>query len=108
MPTRQSTKTKRMSQSEVLGHFAEKTGMSRAQVKEFFEELHSLALREVMSNGEFILPGLGKLVKSQRREREGRNPATGEAIQIPAKTTLRFRVGKNVKRSVLGDPYTDP
>ena len=108
MPTRQSTKKKRMSQSEVLNHFAEKTGMSRAQVKEFFEELHSLASREVTSSGEFILPGLGKFIKSQRKERQGRNPATGEAIKIPAKTTLKFRVGKNVKKSVLSDPYTDP
>jgi DNA-binding protein HU-beta len=82
--------------------------MSRAKVKEFFDELSKLASREVMSNEEFVLPGLGKLVKSQRRERQGRNPSTGETIQIPAKTTLKFRVGKNVKKSVLGDPYTDP
>lgn len=107
MPTRQSTK-KRMSQSQLLDHFAQKTGMSRAKVKELFDELSKLASREVMSNEEFVLPGLGKLVKSQRKEREGRNPATGETIQIPAKTTLKFRVGKNVKKSVLGDPYTDP
>jgi len=107
MPTRQATK-KRMSQAEVLNHFAEKTGMNRAKVKELFEELYKLASREVMSTGEFILPGLGKLVKSERKAREGRNPATGETIQIPAKTTLKFRVGKSVKKSALGDPYTDP
>ena len=106
MPTRQSAR-KRMSQSEVLNHFAEKTGMNRVQVKEFFDELYNLASREVQSNGEFLIPGLGKLVKSERKKREGRNPATGETIQIPAKTTLKFRVGKSVKRSVLGDPYTD-
>ena len=89
-----ATGKKRMTQSEVINHFAEKTGMKRAQVKEFFEEISNLAASEVKTNGEFVLPGFGKLVKSERKAREGRNPATGETIQIPAKTTLKFRVGK--------------
>ena len=92
---------KRMTQSEVINHFAEKTGLKRAQVKEFFEELSSLAGNEVKANGEFVLPGFGKLVRSERKAREGRNPATGETIQIPAKTTLKFRVGKAMKDSIL-------
>ena len=92
---------KRMTQSEVFNHFAEKTGMKRAQVKEFFDELYNLASTEVKGNGEFVLPGFGKLVKSERKAREGQNPATGETIQIPAKTTLKFRVGKGMKDSVL-------
>lgn len=90
-----------MSQSEVYNHFAEKSGMKRAQVKEFFEELANLAMSEVKSNGEFVLPGFGKLVLSERKAREGRNPQTGESIQIPAKTTLKFRVGKGMKDTVV-------
>lgn len=90
-----------MSQSEVYNHFAEKTGMKRAQVKELFEELANLAMSEVKTNGEFALPGFGKLVLSERKAREGRNPQTGETIQIPAKTTLKFRVGKGMKDSVM-------
>ncbi|MBC8028881.1 MAG: HU family DNA-binding protein [Pyrinomonadaceae bacterium] len=90
-----------MTQSEVFNHFAEATGMKRLQVKEFFDELYNLASREVTTNGEFVLPGFGKLVKSERKAREGRNPATGETIQIPAKTTLKFRVGKGMKDTVL-------
>lgn len=92
---------KRMTQSEVINHFAEKTEMKRAQIKEFFEDLATLATSEVKSNGEFVLPGFGKLVRSERKAREGRNPATGETIHIPAKTTLKFRVGKAMKDSVL-------
>jgi DNA-binding protein HU-beta len=92
---------KRMSQSEVYNHFAEKTGMKRAQVKEIFEELANLAMSEVKSNGEFVIPGFGKLVLSERKAREGRNPQTGETIQIPAKTTLKFRVGKGMKDNVV-------
>ncbi len=92
---------KRMTQSEVINHFAEKFDMKRTQVREVFDELVSLANREVGSSGEFILPGFGKLVRSERKAREGRNPATGETIQIPAKTTLKFRVGKAMKDSIL-------
>jgi len=92
---------KRMTQSDVINHFAEKTGMKRAQVKEFFDELASLATAEVKSSGEFVVPGFGKLVRSERKAREGRNPATGEPIHIAAKTTLKFRVGKALKDTVL-------
>lgn len=92
---------KRMTQSEVLNHFADRFGLKRAQVKELFDELANLAQTEVKSNGEFVLPGFGKLVLSERKAREGRNPATGETIQIPAKTTLKFRVGKSLKDSVV-------
>jgi DNA-binding protein HU-beta len=101
MATTAASGKRRMTQSEVINHFAEKTGMKRAQVKEFFEELSTLASQEVKSNGEFVLPGFGKLVRSDRKAREGRNPATGETIQIPAKTTLKFRVGKSMKDTVL-------
>lgn len=101
MATNAASGKKRMTQSEVINHFAEKFGMKRAQAKELFEELSNLATTEVKSNGEFVLPGFGKLVLSQRKAREGRNPATGETIQIPAKTTLKFRVGKSMKDSVV-------
>jgi DNA-binding protein HU-beta len=92
---------KRMSQSEVVNHFAEKFDLKRAQVKELFEELSNLATTEVKSNGEFLLPGFGKLVLSERKAREGRNPQTGETIQIPAKTTVKFRLVKGIKDSVV-------
>lgn len=92
---------KRMTQSEVLNHFAEKFEIKRAQAKEIFEELSNLASEEVKTNGEFVLPGFGKLVLSERKAREGRNPQTGETIQIPAKTTLKFRVSKGLKDTVV-------
>jgi DNA-binding protein HU-beta len=101
MATNATGTKKRMTQSEVINHFAEKFGLKRAQAKEMFEELASLAGNEVKTNGEFVLPGFGKLVLSERKAREGRNPATGETIQIPAKTTLKFRLGKGMKDSVV-------
>jgi DNA-binding protein HU-beta len=92
---------KRMTQSEVINHFSEKFGLKRAQTKELFDELSSLAISEVTASGEFVLPGFGKLVLSKRSAREGRNPATGDTIQIPEKTSLKFRVGKSMKDAVV-------
>jgi DNA-binding protein HU-beta len=92
---------KRMSQSEVVNHFAEKYELKRAQVKELFEELANLATNEVKESGEFVLPGFGKLVLSERKAREGRNPQTGETIQIPAKTAVKFRLTKGLKDAVV-------
>jgi DNA-binding protein HU-beta len=94
-------KAKRLSQSEVINHFAEKFEMKRADAKEIFTELAALAGKEVKKNGEFVLPGFGKMVLAKRKAREGRNPATGETIKIPAKTTLKFRIGKAMKDSVI-------
>lgn len=98
-----ATKTngKKMTQSEVVNHFAEKFELKRAQVKEIFDEMATLAIAEVKRNGEFVLPGFGKLVKATRKARDGRNPATGETIKIPAKTTVKFRIGKAMKDAVV-------
>lgn len=91
---------KRMTQTEIVGHMADETGLTKAQSKEFFNALFELAKKEVKGNGEFTIPGFGKLVKAKRKARQGRNPATGQPIQIPAKTTVKFRVGKAMKDSV--------
>ena len=90
----------RMTQTEIVSALAEKTGLTKAQTKDFFNAMSDLATSEVRNNGEFTIPGFGKLVKAHRKAREGRNPATGATIKIPAKTTVKFRVGKAMKDSV--------
>lgn len=84
-----------------MAALAEETGMSKKDVAAFLETLTNMAYSEVKGNGEFTLPGLGKLVKQHRKARMGRNPATGESIQIPAKTVVKFRVAKAAKDAVL-------
>ena len=91
---------KRMTQTEIISSLAESTGMKKTDAKEFFNALADLATSEVKKNGEFTLPGFGKLVKATRKAREGRNPATGKPIKIPAKTTVKFRLGKAMKDAV--------
>jgi len=88
-----------MTKSQTLGYLAEKADLSKAQVGQLLEELASLAYVEA-KNG-FTIPGIGKLVLVNRKARIGRNPATGEQIQIPAKTVVKFRVAKACKEAVL-------
>ena len=90
-----------MSKSAIVGYMAEKRGMPRKAVTEFMDTLAELALKEVKKSGEFVVLGLGKLVKVHRKERMGRNPATGVAIKIPAKTVVKFRIAKATKEAVL-------
>lgn len=92
---------KGMSKSQLLAHLAEKAGLSKKDVAMLWDTLVETAYREVKSSGELTLPGLGKLVKVHRNARMGRNPATGEQIQIPAKTVVKFRVAKSAKDAVL-------
>jgi DNA-binding protein HU-beta len=91
----------RMTQTAIVSTLADKTGLKKSEVKTVFDALTELATSEVKKNGEFTVPGFGKLKKTNRKAREGRNPATGEIIKIPAKTTVKFSVGKAMKDSVL-------
>lgn len=92
---------KGMTKSQTLQALSEATEMSKKDVAAFMDELASLAYGEVKKNGEFTLPGFGKLVKKHRAARMGRNPATGEQIKIAAKTVVKFRVAKAAKDAIL-------
>ena len=92
---------KKMTKSQILQALAEKTGTSKKDVVAFLDALVGLAYAEVKNSGEFTIPGVGKLVKKHRNARVGRNPATGETIQIPAKTVVKFRVAKAAKDAIL-------
>lgn len=92
----------RMTQTEIISSLADKSGLKKTEVKGMFDSIAALAIAEVKKNGEFTLPGFGKLVKATRKAREGRNPATGAVIKIPAKTTVKFRLGKAMKDAVGG------
>src|SRR5262249_15310277 len=92
---------KTMTKSETLQALADKLGLTRKQVSEMLDALVALAYSETKKSGEFTIPGLGKLQKKHRAARMGRNPATGEQIQIAAKTVVKFRVAKAAKDSIL-------
>ncbi|NCN07186.1 HU family DNA-binding protein [Candidatus Falkowbacteria bacterium] len=91
----------KMTKSQILATLAEKTNISKKDVTMLMDTLTEMAYSEVKGSGEFTIPGIGKLVKVDRKARMGRNPATGEEIKIPAKTVVKFRVAKAAKDALL-------
>jgi DNA-binding protein HU-beta len=91
----------KMTKSQLMSELAAKMNISKKDAVMYVETLVNMALKHVKANGEFVIPGLGKLVKVKRAARMGRNPATGAEIKIPAKTVVKFRVAKAAKEAVL-------
>jgi DNA-binding protein HU-beta len=91
-----------MTKSATIAALAEKLDVPKKQVAGLIDELQALAVREAKKNGAFVLPGIGKVVLSNRKARMGRNPQTGEPIKIAAKRVVRIRVRKDLKDAILG------
>jgi DNA-binding protein HU-beta len=89
-----------MTKTQLVRHLAEKHELSNKQVAALIDYIAEVAIKETKKNGVFVVPGIGRLVKSNRKARVGRNPQTGEAIKIPAKTVVKFRVAKAVKDTI--------
>ncbi len=92
-------KAKPLTKSQIIVKLAEQNDMTKKDVSAFLDSLAQLAYKEARKG--FTVPGLGKLVVVKRKARMGRNPATGEAIKIPAKTALKFRISKVAKDGAL-------
>jgi len=89
-----------MTKTQLVRHLAEKHELSNKQVAALVDYIAEVAIKETKKNGVFVVPGLGRLVKSNRKARIGRNPQTGAEIKIPAKTVVKFRVAKAVKDTI--------
>ena len=100
------TETRKMGKTELFAHFVEHfaafdVNLSRAHVREFFEELQRLCERQLQDAGECTLSGIATLVRQKREARTGRNPATGKTIEIPAKQVVKARIAKQLRDAVL-------
>ena len=91
----------KMTQAQVVSALANHCELTKVQVKSVLNALVEIATKEVKKNGEFTLPGFGKLKRRESKARMGRNPATGEAIKIPARKTVKFFVGKALKEAIV-------
>ena len=91
----------KMTQSQLIKKLAEVVGVPAKVAKSFTTAYADLAIAETKKNGVTVLPGIGRLVRVDRKARMGRNPATGEAIKIPAKKVVKFRVSKAVKDAIV-------
>jgi DNA-binding protein HU-beta len=92
---------KPLTKSQIVSHFANKFDISKKVASFIIEETAALAIAEAKKAGSFTLPGIGKLVLVKRKARVGRNPATGEPINIPAKTVVKMRIAKACKDAIV-------
>ncbi|HWC95233.1 MAG TPA: HU family DNA-binding protein [Candidatus Sulfopaludibacter sp.] len=90
-----------MTQSQIVQTLADKCQVTKKVAAAMLAALGSTAVAEVKKNGMFVVPGLGRLVRVDRKARMGRNPATGQAIKIPAKKVVKFRVAKAAKDAIV-------
>ena len=86
-----------MNKAELVSAVAEKSGLTKVQaaqaVKAFME-----ATAETLRNGDRLsLVGFGTFYVSERGERKGRNPQTGNVVTIPAKKVVKFKAGSDLK-----------
>ncbi len=91
----------RMTQSQLIKELSDSNEIPTKAVKALLINFTEIAVRETKKKGVFVIPGIGRLVRQERKARMGRNPATGEAIKIPAKKVVKFRVAKSVKDSIV-------
>jgi DNA-binding protein HU-beta len=91
---------KALTKSQIAAEIATKSNITNKAAAEILESIAQLAYKHAKDT--FTLPGLGKLVLVNRKARVGRNPATGETIQIKAKRVVKFRVAKAAKDAILG------
>ena len=89
-----------LTKTQLVRHLAEKLETNNKTISSISGALTDTAVKETKKNGLFIIPGLGRLVKAHRKARTGRNPQTGEPIQIKAKTVVKFRVAKAAKDAI--------
>ena len=92
---------KKLTQTQLVTELAEAVEISKKQAKAILDKYSEIAVRETKKNGVFVLPGIGRLVRQDRKARIGRNPATGEKIKIAAKKVVKFRVAKTVKDAIV-------
>ena len=90
-----------MTQTQIVQTLADKCEVAKKVAKNLLDTLAQTAVTEVKKNGLFVLPGIGRLVRVDRKARMGRNPATGATIKIAAKKVVKFRVAKAAKDAIV-------
>jgi DNA-binding protein HU-beta len=89
-----------MTKTQLVRHLAQEVELTNKQAAAFLESLADIAVSQAKKTGVFVLPGLGRLKKVQRKARTGRNPQTGEPIKIKAKTVAKFYLAKAAKDAI--------
>ena len=94
-----AVKLKSMTQSAFYSELAERLDIKKTEARTYIETLVGIVYEEAPKAG-VLIPGLGKLLVVKRKARNGRNPATGESIRIPARKALKFRINSKAKNAL--------
>jgi DNA-binding protein HU-beta len=89
-----------MTKAELVGEMANTAGMTKADAEKSLNAFLDVAKKTLKKEGKLTLAGFGSFVVAKRKARKGRNPQTGEPINIKAGKVVRFRAGKSLKESV--------
>ena len=92
----ETIKLSRMTKQQLIEKVAAKTELRKAEVEVVVDSVLDLVAETLRSNERVDLRGFGSFVAKERRERQGRNPRTGETITIAAKRDASFRPGKEL------------
>ena len=91
-----------MTKNELAERVAERTGMATSQARNAVETVVDVVSDELARGGEVAIAGFGKFSVSHRAARQGRNPSTGQTIQIPASKAAKFSAASALKKRVNG------
>lgn len=86
-----------MKKKQLIAEVAKKTDYSQAVVANVIDSMTQSIISELQNDGTVTLTGFGSFATSHRGERTGRNPKTGESIQVKPSRSARFRPGKTIK-----------
>jgi len=89
-----------MTKSELIGQIAENAGISKSEADKAYDAIVSAIISGLKADGNVPLTGLGTFKVTHRAARSGRNPSTGESIQIAAKNVLKFKASKSVEAEI--------
>lgn len=89
-----------LTKKDLIAAISDKTGLPKTDVQTVLVGIEAVLLDQLNESGELILPGIGKFSVAERAARTGRNPRTGEPVEIDAKRAIKFSAAKQLKDGV--------
>ena len=89
-----------MTKSDIIAEIANKSNLTKADAEKALNSFVEITKDTLKKEGRLALAGFGSFIVSERKERQGRNPQTGETMTIKASKTVMFRAGKALKESL--------